>query len=80
MNGRTGILFGAGAEVCFGMPSGTEFAMMIFSPEEKIIEQAKKNFKNYYDKDDNDEKKFKTFGVTEYNLVLKSIIENRQIS
>ncbi|WP_296690453.1 hypothetical protein [Treponema sp. UBA6852] len=76
MNGRTGILFGAGAEVCFGMPSGTEFAMMIFSPEEKIIEQAKKNFKNYYDKDDNDEKKFKTFGVTEYNLVLKSIIEN----
>ena len=51
MNGRTGILFGAGAEVCFGMPSGAEFAMMIFSPEEKIIEQAKKNFKNYYDKD-----------------------------
>lgn len=76
MNGRTGILFGAGAEVCFGMPSGAEFAMMIFSPEEKIIEQAKKNFKNYYDKDDKDEKKFKTFGVTEYNLVLKSIIEN----
>ena len=27
MNGRTGILFGAGAEVCFGMPSGAEFAM-----------------------------------------------------
>lgn len=73
MNGKTGILFGAGAEVCFGMPSGAEFAMMIFSPEEKIIEQAKKNFKNYYD---DDEKKFKTFGVTEYNLVLKSIIEN----
>lgn len=73
MNGKTGILFGAGAEVCFGMPSGAEFAMMIFSPEEKIIEQAKKNFKNYYD---DDEKRFKTFGVTEYNLVLKSIIEN----
>ena len=73
MNGKTGILFGAGAEVCFGMPSGAEFAMMIFSPEEKIIEQAKRNFKNYYD---NDEKKFKNFGVNEYNLVLKSIIEN----
>lgn len=72
MNGRTGILFGAGAEVCFGMPSGAEFAMRIFSPEENIVEQAKKNFKKYYD----DEKKFKTFGVTEYNLVLKSIIEN----
>ncbi|WP_296023557.1 hypothetical protein [uncultured Treponema sp.] len=74
--GKIGILFGAGAEVCFCMPSGAEFAMMIFSPEEKIIEQAKKNFKNYYDKDEKDEKKFKTFGVTEYNLVLKSIIEN----
>ena len=46
--GKIGILFGAGAEVCFCMPSGAEFAMMIFSPEEKIIEQAKKNFKNYY--------------------------------
>ncbi len=70
---KIGILFGAGAEVCFGMPTGSDFAMMIFSPEEKIIEQAKKDFKKYYD---DDEKKFKPFGVNEYNLVLKSIIEN----
>ena len=55
------------------MPTGSDFAMMIFSPEEKVIEQAKKNFKKYYD---DDEKKFKLFGVNEYNLVLKSIIEN----
>ena len=70
---KIGILFGAGAEICFGMPTGAEFAMKIFSPSEEILEKAKENFLRYYC---NDEKKFKTFGSTEYNLVLKSIIEN----
>ena len=74
MNGKTGILFGAGAERCFKMPTGSDFAMEILFPEDNVKVSAKKMFSEVFD----NEKMFRFFDGSDYKTVIKSTVEKRK--
>lgn len=74
MNGKTGILFGAGAERCFKMPTGSDFAMKILFPEDNVKDSARKMFLEVF----GDKNMFKFFDGSDYKTVIKSTIEKRK--
>ena len=49
-NMKIGVLFGAGAEIAYDMPSGMGFAANIVFPSEKTIDLAKKDFEAFLGK------------------------------
>ncbi len=74
MNGKTGILFGAGAERCFKMPTGSDFAMEILFPEDNVKDSARKMFSKVF----GNENMFKAFDGSDYKTVIKSTVEKRK--
>ncbi|WP_288568149.1 hypothetical protein [uncultured Treponema sp.] len=73
-DGKIGILFGAGAERCFKMPTGSDFAMEILFPEDNVKDSAKKMFSKVFC----DKNMFKFFDGSDYKTVIKSTIEKRK--
>lgn len=71
---KIGILFGAGAERCFKMPTGSDFAMEILFPEDNVKDSAKKMFSKVFC----NKNVFKFFDGSDYKTVIKSTVEKRK--
>lgn len=85
---KIGLLFGAGAEIAYGLPSGGKLALDIFRTEnsgkkefEEII-KSKVNPRSKYVKDwlphDYQSKLISSFGKTEYKQIIDSTFENKR--
>lgn len=71
---KIGILFGAGAERCFKMPTGSDFAMEILFPKNNVKDSAKKMFSEVF----GNKKMFRFFDGIDYKSVIKSTVEKRK--
>lgn len=87
---KYGFLFGAGAEIGYGLPSGGKFALDIFRHD---VSESKKAFKNMRDSVDNTtryasfwlpdgfkEKNISSFGKTVFQNIIKDTVEHNRES
>ena len=85
---KYGILFGAGAEIGYGLPSGGKFALDIFRYD---VSKSKKNFKNMRDKVDDTtsyasewlpaefkDKNISSFGKSVFQNIIKDTVEHNR--
>jgi hypothetical protein len=85
---RFGFLFGAGAEVGYGLPSGGKFALEIFrqdtSKSKEVFKKQRENIdgSTYYAAnwlaDDYKTKSVSSFGKTVFEAIIKDTIEHNR--
>jgi len=88
MKNKIGFLFGAGAEIAYGLPSGGRFALDIFkmdpTPEKEKFREMLKNVDSrsaYASKwlpNDYQTKSISTFGKQQYEQLIVSSLENKR--
>lgn len=85
---KVGFLFGAGAELCYKMPSGGKFALDIFRQDVSSIKEKFKNIRSEIDAttryastwlpDDYLTRSIGTFGKTVFENIIKDTIEHNR--
>lgn len=85
---KVGFLFGAGAELCYKMPSGGKFALDIFRQDVSPIKEKFKTIRNEIDPttkyaatwlpDDYETRSIGTFGKTVFENIIKDTIEHNR--
>lgn len=75
---KVGFFFGAGAEICYGLPSGAEFAFKVLKQNEEILTPAKSEFEYFVKNEKGKKEAFSKVSKEDLQEILESMVQNRK--